>query len=147
MTTCPLWLSAQSIGHRTSSNLKLTVRFDNTTIFDDILTNELVKINYEFTEVDDVQHTLEIELSGKTQNDTVVDADGQIIDDCLIEVATLNIGDIEIGQLFFDRSKYYHDFNGTADPIVDKFAGIMGCNGTVKFNFNSPVYLWLLENM
>ena len=147
MTICPLWLSVQPFGYRNSNSLKLTVRFDNTTIFDNILTDGLIKIQHEFEEKDNVPHTLEIEMSGKIQDDTVVDADGQIIKERSIEITTLNIGDIEIGQLFFDRSEYYHDFNGTADPIVDKFAGIMGCNGTVKFKFSSPAYLWLLENM
>jgi hypothetical protein len=147
MTTCPLWLSAQPIGYRQCDSLRLTVRFDNTTIFDNILTDGLIKIQHEFVEKDDVQHTLEIEMSGKTQNDTVVDAHGNIIDDRLIEISSLNLGDIDIGQLFFDFSEYHHDFNGTADPLCDKFAGIMGCNGIVKFKFSSPAYLWLLENM
>ena len=140
-------MSAQPIGYRDGDILKLTVRFDTVVIFDEILTQGPVKIQHEFEEIDGTQHTLELELSGKTQNDTVIDQDGQIIDDRLIEITTLNIGDIEIGQLLFDRSKYYHDFNGTADQICDKFAGIMGCNGIVKFQFDSPVYLWLLENM
>jgi hypothetical protein len=59
----------------------------------------------------------------------------------------LSIDDIKVGHLMVLNTKYQHDFNGTREPVIEKFYGTMGCNGSAKFEFSSPVYLWILENL
>jgi hypothetical protein len=49
--------------------------------------------------------------------------------------------------LFSEKCVYTHNFNDTQPEIQDTFHGIAGCNGTISLQFNTPVYLWLLENM
>ena len=39
------------------------------------------------------------------------------------------------------------EINGTQESVDDDFFGTMGCNGTVRLKFSSPVYLWLLETV
>ena len=90
---------------------------------------------------------VEIHVSGKTQNDTKIDSNGNIVKDSLIKINNIQIHDVPIDHVFYSRSTYCHDFNGTADSVTVKFTEFAGCNGYIKFDFSSPVYLWLLENV
>jgi hypothetical protein len=86
-------------------------------------------------------------MKNKIQEHTVVDSDGNIISDAMLTIANITFDDIKLGHLFTEQAVYHHDFNGTQDPIKDKFFGDMGCNGYVSLRFTTPIYLWLLENM
>jgi hypothetical protein len=57
------------------------------------------------------------------------------------------IDDIDITSIVCKQATYTHDFNGSRPETVGEFYAIMGCNGTVRFEFANPVYNWLLENM
>lgn len=92
-------------------------------------------------------HELIIRLSGKTEEHTKLNEHGQIIEDALAFVSNIAFDEIKIDQIVHDHAIYTHDFNGHGEETADKFFGIMGCNGTVRLPFNTPVYLWLLENM
>jgi hypothetical protein len=131
----------------TSNDLKLTARLNGRVFFDQTLTQDTVSIETEFPDVDGETYLLEIEMSGKLPEHTTVDDDGNIVEDCMIEISDFAIDDIKLAQLFTEKTQYHHDFNGSQAPIVDKFFGDMGCNGVVKFEFTAPSYLWLLENM
>jgi len=142
MDTCSLSLKANSYG---LIGLQLTVRFDNLVIFDSRLTDTPVTIVHEF--VDDQPHVLEIIMSGKEPADTVLDNEGRILQDRLIDIEDIMLDDIDITSIVRKQATYTHDFNGSQSETVGEFYCIMGCNGTVRFEFNSPVYNWLLENM
>ena len=129
-----------------SPDLSLTVKLNSETQFSSSLTSEFSEIEFFMQEIDG-DYCMEFELSGKQHYHTVIDDKGEILDDYTIEIENLTIDDIELGQIFFDNSVYCHDFNGTQAPVEDKFYGIMGCNGVVKFQFSCPFYMWLLENM
>jgi hypothetical protein len=96
---------------------------------------------------DDGEHQLRIVASGKTSDHTTVDHNGNIIKDATLKISSVTIDGIDVNQLFLDRCVYTHDFNGTQPKIEDTFHGIAGCNGTIAFEFSTPIYLWLLENM
>jgi hypothetical protein len=104
--------------------------------------------NVEFL-VDDTpaEHQLIFELKNKLPQHTVLDDAGKIIQDATISVSNLAFDEIVLNQLFFNLTDYYHNFNGTADPVKDRFYGEMGCNGQLILKFSTPIYLWLLENM
>ena len=86
-------------------------------------------------------------MFGKTPAHTVVDEQGNIVSDAMINISKISVDDIDITQVVHELSVYQHDFNGSQPVIEDKFYGDMGCNGTVRLNFTTPIYLWLLENM
>jgi hypothetical protein len=86
-------------------------------------------------------------MKNKTMDHTTVDKNGQIVKDACLNVSNFYIDSIELGHTFLEQCKYHHDFNGSQDPVVDKFYGDMGCNGTLIFSFQSPIYLWLVMNM
>lgn len=98
---------------------------------------------------DAVQHTdqkLQIKLDGKNQQHTKVDVDGNIISDAAVEIKRFDIEDIGVLDVFCSGKKcYVHNFNGNSDSFEDEFYGYIGCNGTVTFDFYSPIYLWIGE--
>jgi hypothetical protein len=96
---------------------------------------------------DEATHKLQFVMTGKTQEHTVVNEHGEITSDSLLKVSNILIDDIVLDQFLNKLVEYNHDFNGSKDTTTDKFFGIMGCNGTATFEFTTPFYLWLLENM
>jgi hypothetical protein len=96
---------------------------------------------------DDGEHELRIVLQGKLPEHTKIDEAGNIVKDATLQISNVVIDDIDVNQLFLEKCVYTHNFNGTQSEIKDTFHGIAGCNGTLSLKFNTPVYLWLLENM
>jgi hypothetical protein len=142
METCRLSLKANTHG---TIGLRLTIKFDNLIIFDSRLTEIPIEIEYDFS--DNQPHVLELIMSGKEPQDTVLDATKNIIQDRVINISNVMIDDIDITALVYQKSCYMHDFNGSGFQTIENFYGTMGCNGTVRFVLASPVYIWLLENM
>ena len=92
-------------------------------------------------------------MKNKTMDHTTVDENGQIVKDACLNISNFTINSAELtvpmklGYTFLEQCKYHHDFNGSQEPIVDKFWEEMGCNGTLIFLFQTPIYLWLVMNM
>ena len=107
---------------------------------------ESCQITFDITD-DDSAHKLQFVMTGKTQENTVINEHGEITSDALLKISNFEIDEIVIDQLLSDKLEYAHNFNGTQSPIIDKFHGTMGCNGTLTFEFTTPFYLWLLEHM
>lgn len=138
-----------SFGASSSSpDLELVFRFNNKEIYrlSDI-SRDFQVISYEFESEESSQNCIEIGMQGKTWEHTKIDPDGNIIEDSVIEIKDIIIDDFNIDNIFFEKSLYHHDTNGTTPPCTNRFYGTMGCNGVVKFQFSTPFYLWLLENM
>jgi hypothetical protein len=131
----------------TGDDLKLTARLNGRVFFDQTLTQDTISIETEFPEIDGQTYRLEIEMSGKLPEHTTVDNEGNIVKDRMIEISGFSIDAVELTHLFTENTQYYHDFNGSQAPVVDEFFGAMGCNGVIKFEFTTPVYTWMLENM
>ena len=86
-------------------------------------------------------------MSGKLPEHTQLAAnDKDIVSDRLIQIDNFCFDGTDVTPYLYKFSSYYHDFNGTADPVQDKFYGSMGCNGDLLINFSTPVYPWILEN-
>jgi hypothetical protein len=96
---------------------------------------------------DEATHKLQFVMTGKTEEHTVINEHGEITSDSLLKISNILIDDIVLDQFLNKLVEYNHDFNGSKDTTTDKFYGVMGCNGTAKFEFTTPFYLWLLENM
>ena len=100
--------------------------------------------------IDDVEanHEFRLIMQGKTNEHTQLDAQGNIVSDVLVYIENLAMDDIALESIIWDLAQYSHDHNGTTNMVVDTgFYGSMGCNGTVSLTFNTPTYLWLLENL
>lgn len=94
------------------------------------------------------EHELRFVLSGKLPEHTGIDSEGNIVRDVLINIGSVQINDINIPDIVISESSVYlHNFNNPDQPVSEqKFFGSMGCNGTLKFVFSTPIYLWLLQH-
>ena len=130
----------------TEPNAKLGVRasIDGTVFYENSHVTETYHVQHEISDTDN-DHVLEIELFGKLHEHTKVTESGAIAQDAMLTISNIKFDDIDIEQII--SPEYHHDFNGTQAATVDKFYGNMGCNGTVRLKFATPIYLWLLENM
>jgi len=108
---------------------------------------DVQEITVEFDDADDESHVLEFVLSGKLLEHTQITEQGEITSDVTVRIEDISFDDIAIGQIFSELAEYRHDFNGTQPAVVDRFYGEMGCNGTLRLEFTTPIYLWLLETM
>ncbi len=110
-----------------------------------------------FTNVIEGDCTLTIELKNKSIYDTVIDNDGKITDDLLLNIDSIEIEEIDLGSLLWTASDYrpnYPQSYVTAmlaqgkelAPSVKNCVNL-GWNGKWILPFQSPFYIWLLENI
>lgn len=112
-------------------------------IFEEILTEEKT-ITWQGTIQE--QNKIIVEMYNKQDGDTTKDSDGNIANDVLLNIQNISIDEIELGQLLWTKSIYYPDPSNTSAPSHMKECVNLGWNGRWELEFDSPVYLWLLEN-
>jgi len=101
-------------------------------------------------------YELIIKRSGKLRNQTVVDDKGVIVKDQLLNIKSIEIDEIEIGSLVYE-GVYTPDYpepwatqqKEAGNELIESFKDVtqMGHDGTWRFKFESPFYMWLLENL
>ena len=92
----------------------------------------------------------------KHHKQTILGADGKIEKDQVLHIKSVEIDDIDIGALVYD-AVYTPEYpkqwaeqqrkEGAKLPESFKNCVNIGFNGTWKFTFGSPFYMWLLENL
>ena len=113
---------------------------------------------FEFThDISEGDNTLEISLLNKGFGDTVLDSDGNIVNDMLLNIDSIEIDEIDLGSLKWTLSSYEPVYperyraevvkKGEELPAAVKNCVNLGWNGTWKLPFTSPFYIWLLENI
>ncbi len=98
-----------------------------------------------------------VEFTNKTSFDTIQDSAGNIIDDLLLNIESVEIEEIDFEHLLWTASNYrpvypetYQKFiqeSGKELPDVVPNCVNLGWNGKWTLSFQSPFYLWLLENV
>ena len=99
---------------------------------------------------------LTIVRTGKGTGQTVVGQDGQILKDQLLGIKNIEIDEINIGALVYS-GEYTPDYpepwasqqreSGNDLPVSFKNVTEMGHDGSWRLGFESPFYMWLLENL
>ena len=113
---------------------------------------------FEFhTDIHEGDCQLVIELTNKTSYDTVQDINGNIIDDMLLNINSITIEDVDLGALLWTASDYQPVYpevykrmmheSGKEIPESVKSCVNLGWNGKWILPFQSPFYMWLLENI
>jgi hypothetical protein len=143
VTFATISLSAKS---NVIADLKLDFRFDNKIVESMIVSDMVQKFVHEFDD-QPAPHTFEIILSGKKPEHTKLDNNSNIIQDVLVEISDLKLSGIGIEQVFYRQSTYLYDINNGKKMILGQFYQHLGCNGVVRFDFYSPAYVWLMENI
>lgn len=109
---------------------------------------EYIEFDAEYTN-DNVQ--LQVQLLNKDSNDTVENADKTaILHDMLLNIVSLEIDEIDLGQIPFTDGVYTTDFdvvlNGKTTRTVRNCINL-GWNGTWELVWTNPFYIWLLEKI
>ncbi len=96
-----------------------------------------------------------IDRLGKDKKQTIVE-DGKIVKDQLLHIKSIEIDEIDLGSLIYNgvyKPNYPEPWAsqqaeaGNKLPESYKNVTQMGHNGTWTFTFESPFYMWLLENL
>ncbi len=97
-----------------------------------------------------------IKRSGKSKKQTIVNEKGDILKDQLLHIKKIEIDEIDIGGLVY-RGEYTPEYpepwatqqRQTGVELPETFNNVtqMGHNGQWKLSFESPFYMWLLENL
>lgn len=126
--------------------LTVTVSVDQSVIFGPCAITQEHTVTVPLTD-ESGSHCLHIDLEGKMPEHTQLDSDHNIVADAVIEVCDPVLDATDMRKVFFKLSRYSHNTNNTTEPVDQPFYGIMGCNGRVTLPFETPAYLWLLDNM
>jgi hypothetical protein len=103
----------------------------------------------------DKEHILTIKRMDKSTDQCILE-NGKIIKDQILYIKKIEIDDIDIGTLVYE-GVFYPEYdkkwaeeqqkNNVQLPESIKQINSLGHNGTWKLTFNSPFYMWLLENL
>ena len=113
----------------------------------------MVEFEHKFEEGED--YYLTIKRSGKDNKQTVVE-NGKIIKDQVLEINRIEIDEIDIGALVYEGvytpeypEPWATEQREAGTELKKSFKNVtqMGHNGTWRFKFSSPFYMWLLENL
>jgi len=113
----------------------------------------VIEFEHELTE--GKKYSLIIERSGKNVKQTVVE-DGHIIKDQLLHIKSIEIDEIDIGALVYEgvyTPKYPEPWasqqRSAGVDLLESFKNVtaIGHNGRWELSFESPFYMWLLENL
>ena len=97
-----------------------------------------------------------IKRSGKSKNQTVINEKGDILKDQLLHIKSIEIDEIDLGALVYEGAytpQYPEPWatqqHESGNDLKDSFKNVtrMGHNGEWRFTFESPFYMWLLENL
>lgn len=113
---------------------------------------------FEFdAEVEEGDCSLCVEFVNKNANDTVKGDNNEIVSDLLLNIESIEIDDIELGTIKWTHSDYrpiypkdYAEIqakNGINLSESIKDCVNLGWNGRWILPFQSPFYIWLLENI
>jgi len=114
----------------------------------------VIELEAELTEGS--EYNLIIERSGKAKNQTVINEKGDILKDQLLHIKAIEIDEIDIGTLIYEgvyTPEYPEPWatqqRESGNDLKDSFTNVtqMGFNGTWSLKFESPFYMWLLENL
>ena len=113
----------------------------------------VIEFEHELTEGE--KYSLIIERLGKDRRQTVIE-NGQITKDQLLHIKSIDIDEIDIGALVYEgvyTPEYPEPWAtqqkqaGKELPNSFKNVTTIGHNGRWQLDFESPFYMWLLENL
>jgi hypothetical protein len=113
--------------------------------------NEIEYFEFD-VELSEGANSLDIAFLNKINNDTVLDADGNIVDDVLLTINSVEIDEIDLGNLIWTASAYrpiYPAVYAATQALESELKNCvnLGWNGTWSLPFAVPFYIWLLENI
>lgn len=150
------------IGLSRSSESKIvefSILINDQVVVDSTLSGQKNSTEYfEFdSELNEGLCSLIVEFKNKSISDTILDANGNIIEDLLLNIDSIEVDEIDLGTLLWTASEYNPKYpahykikmqaegKDLSKPM--KNCVNLGWNGQWVLPFSSPFYIWLLENL
>lgn len=130
-----------------SANLTLAVWINDVCCLPPTAITQPLTVSHAIDDETERPHKVRLEMTGKTDLHTVIDSQGHIVKDALLQFHNFTLADITVDSVMYLYAKYTHNHNGHSNSVTQPFNMSMGCNGTVEFEFSTPMYLWLLEHL
>lgn len=143
METEPVDISIRLSGTYWKDKPQAKVYVDNILLFDGEI-GEPLDINWK-NELSSGSHDLIIKMYNKDRFQTVIE-DGEVVKDSLINIEKITFDGIDIDYLAQSLS-IYQPVEQPGVPAIVRNCVNLGWNGTWKLSFNTPIYIWLLENL
>ena len=114
----------------------------------------VIEFEHELTEGED--NELIIKRSGKDKGQTVVNDNGDVLKDQLLHIKSMEIDEIDLGALVYEGvytpqypEPWASQQRQAGVELQESFKNVtsMGHDGKWAFKFQSPFYMWLLENL
>lgn len=113
---------------------------------------------FEFdAEIEEGPCNLKIEFKNKLPEDTKTNANGEIVEDLLLNIDSVEIDGIDLGSLLWTASDYRpiypevykNKMQAEGKELSESVENCvnLGWNGSWNLPFTSPFYIWLLENI
>ena len=115
---------------------------------------DVIEFEHEFPEGKKCE--LIIKRSGKTKGQTVINENGDVLKDQLLHIKNIEIDEINLGALVYEgvyTPKYPEPWASqqrqAGVELQESLKNVtsMGHDGKWSFKFESPFYMWLLENL
>jgi len=136
---------------------KVNIFLDDTLIESEIYIDQLRSEGKHQTfkfdkELEEGEHQLIIEYLNKTNADTIIDEDGNILNDQLLFINNISIDDIELGNGVIFKCCAFYPSEARLQEVswLEKEIfriNTLGHSGKWIIKFATPTYLWLLENL
>ena len=124
-----------------------SILINNTLIVSDeiaVANDEIFYVEFD-ADVPEGTTRLTVRLENKTDVDTVENEDKTaILKDMLLHIRSVEIDEINLGNFIYTKSLFVGD--DSSRPVLDKCIDL-GWNGAWTLEFESPFYIWLLENI
>jgi hypothetical protein len=117
--------------------LHLTIRLNGVVQYDQAVVHSET-FNYVLPD-EDQEHVLEFELSGKTDQHTLLNDQGEIDRNSCVSIRNLCFNDVPVNDILYKISVYDH-------AVTEPFYGALNYNGSATIHFSTPVDLWVFEN-
>lgn len=128
--------------HVVNSNPRITVSWNNKVEFDCLVPEGSHTLKFELNTSD--SNKLAVKFSNKQPNDTIVDEQGNIVQDKYVEIKKFIVNGVDFVQdsNFFYR-KLHYAVNGVPDTVS---AGFWFNNSEISLEFNQPFTIWYNSN-
>ena len=102
--------------------LKLAVWINDECCLEPTAIHDDLTFSHNISDEEGQEYIVRLEMSGKTDQHTKIDEQGNIIKDALLEFKNFEIMGIDLNVLIHKQAQYRHNHNGHSDEVVQNFS-------------------------
>lgn len=127
--------------NESSEEIEFVAKLNNTVLDTWTASKGIKHLAFQIEDTDhDTVQCISIEMSGKTDQHTELDDQGNILYDHYTVIKNITFDDIDVTDQYCEGNPCY-----THGNKVDEFYGFIGVNGIVCFEFSTPLWKWFLS--